>query len=905
MTTPRPTWLLGPLAILAMTVLATSGARAVPIAGSQGTDTALPPTDSQVTVQGRGEFANLAITVNQTDNLTDQAVSITWTGGQPTVSGPGRFGRQYLQIMQCWGDDDGTVAANPGPPPEQCEQGAVAGTYGGVPAGVYPAGFALSRVISRSDWANFDANVGVLDTRDTNVWLPFRSVDGTVVNIQTDPTFNPAVIGGHFWLNPFYNIITTNEIAGAVTGPDGTGAELFSVVTGVQSSGLGCGQKVQPVAGGGKKVPQCWIVVVPRGTPAEENVGTPWEGTIADQAGVVTSPVSPAAWQHRIAIPISFNPVDSPCALGADERRLSGSEVAYPAVASWQPSLCANGDLPPYSYAPVPDGSARLQLLSKAPGAPGMVVVSQPIPPTAVDPANPVVYAPLTVSGLVIGFNIERNPRTDAPPEEQQLAGVRIADLNLTPRLLAKLLTQSYRGQVNIQQPPPYAWTANNPAHMGLDPDFLQFNPEYALLQTADTRTFGGLQLPEGSSDAAQQLWDYVLADPEARAWLDGQPDPWGMKVNPVYATTAAANTTGLAFADPLPNSFPKADPYCYQAPKQGSILPPPLCGTDWMPYKGSLAQTAQVTRAAADLAKIDENPFAQSASDIWATELPQYLGRRGMLALTDTPSASLYGLQMARLSRAGDNGPDRVFVAPDAAGLTAGLASMAPKAEPTVLEPTPTASAPGAYPLTTITYAAIAPLVLDSKARSEYAAFLDYAAGPGQVPGLALGQLPRGYAPLSDALKAQTTATGNAVRTMVPPPPPPTTTTEPTTEVPTTQASSPPVKRSRPKPTATTVPTTTAPPTTDLPTTTTTPPTTVAPTTTAPPANTTTTPPTTTTTVVTPGFEVAGSRFAVPGVGVAALGSALGALELTKRPRRRRTGGTDDDALLGDLGED
>ncbi|MGZ4805306.1 MAG: hypothetical protein ACXV5U_02875, partial [Ilumatobacteraceae bacterium] len=619
---------------------------------------------------------------------------------------------------------------------------------------------------------------------------------------------------------------------------------------------------------------------------AEENVGTPWEGTIADQAGVVTSPVSPAAWQHRIAIPISFNPVDSPCALGADERRLSGSEVAYPAVASWQPSLCANGDLPPYSYAPVPDGSARLQLLSKAPGAPGMVVVSQPIPPTAVDPANPVVYAPLTVSGLVIGFNIERNPRTDAPPEEQQLAGVRIADLNLTPRLLAKLLTQSYRGQVNIQQPPPYAWTANNPAHMGLDPDFLQFNPEYALLQTADTRTFGGLQLPEGSSDAAQQLWDYVLADPEARAWLDGQPDPWGMKVNPVYATTAAANTTGLAFADPLPNAFPKADPYCYQAPKQGSILPPPLCGTDWMPYKGSLAQTAQVTRAAADLAKIDENPFAQSASDIWATELPQYLGRRGMLALTDTPSASLYGLQMARLSRAGDNAPDRVFVAPDAAGLTAGLASMAPKAEPTVLEPTPTASAPGAYPLTTITYAAIAPLVLDSKARSEYAAFLDYAAGPGQVPGLALGQLPRGYAPLSDALKAQTTATANAVRTMVPPPPPPTTTTEPTTEVPTTQASSPPVKRPRPKATATTVPTTTVPPTTDLPTT-------------------TTTPPTTTTTVVTPGFEVAGSRFAVPGVGVAALGSALGALELTKRPRRRRTGGTDDDALLGDLGED
>jgi hypothetical protein len=46
-----------------------------------------------------------------------------------------------------------------------------------------------------------------------------------------------------------------------------------------------------------------------------------------------------------------------------------------------------------------------------------------------------------------------------------------------------------------------------------------------------------------------------------------------------------------------------------------------------------------------------------------------------------------------------------------------------------------------------------------------------------------------------------------------------------------------------------------------------------------------------TTTTIVTPGFEVSGSRFAVPGVGVLALGSAVGALEVTKRPRKRLRG--------------
>src|SRR5690242_10165200 len=36
------------------------------LAGSAGTDTSLPATPSQVTVAGRGSFANLEVTVNQT-----------------------------------------------------------------------------------------------------------------------------------------------------------------------------------------------------------------------------------------------------------------------------------------------------------------------------------------------------------------------------------------------------------------------------------------------------------------------------------------------------------------------------------------------------------------------------------------------------------------------------------------------------------------------------------------------------------------------------------------------------------------------------------------------------------------------------------------------------------------------
>ena len=103
-------WILAPLAIvLASSAIVGSVSGADSVAGSQGTDTSLPVTDSQVTVAGRGAFASLKLTVNQTKNLTNQAVSITWQGGAPTIQGPGRFACNFLQIFQCWGDDDGSV----------------------------------------------------------------------------------------------------------------------------------------------------------------------------------------------------------------------------------------------------------------------------------------------------------------------------------------------------------------------------------------------------------------------------------------------------------------------------------------------------------------------------------------------------------------------------------------------------------------------------------------------------------------------------------------------------------------------------------------------------------------------------------------------------------------------------
>ena len=738
--------------------------------GAAGSDTALPLTDSALTVGGRGAFAGVKVTVNQTQKLVNQAVSITWTGAAPTVQGPGRFGRNFFQIMQCWGDDDGTNPDNPGPSPEQCQAGAATAKYGGGGSTAFPNGLATTRVISRSDWQNYDPAVGTLDSRTTNVWRNFVAVDGTTVGIHVDPTYNPqsATAGASFWLNPYFNATTTNEIAAAATSPDGTGSELFTVDTGLEAPGLGCGQKVEPVRGGQPRIPKCWLVIVPRGDPVAENAGTPFENS-ADQSGVSTSPVADQPWKSRIAIPLAFNPVDSPCSIDAKDRRIVGSELIGLAISSWQPALCATPGAPPFVFGTVPDEGARQQIATPTVGAPGMAIVPRAL--SATDRAKPTLYAPVSLSGVVIGFNVERKLRLDAPTAETPLAGVRAADINLTPRLVAKMLTQSYTTQVDILGNAGYPWESGNPADLVEDPDFVQFNPEFAYLSAGYSKNFGGLMMPVLNSDSAKEVWEWILADPEAKAWLDGQADQWGMKVNPIYSTKASSNTNGVAFAiDGPPSNFPKADPHCLQeATLPSGVVPTPLCATDWLPYSNGMRDGARIARIATDGAKTALNPFAASADQAWVRDDPQLLGFKSMFALTDSSSAALYGLQVAKLSRAGDTGPSRTFIAADNAGLTKALEAMRPGSDASVLEPDPTIKVAGAYPLASLSYAMIRPLDLDQTARRDYSNFIRYAAGPGQHSGLDPGDLPPGYTPLPQSLRDQATAAAGRVVTLQP----------------------------------------------------------------------------------------------------------------------------------------
>lgn len=761
--------------VIALLVLGTPLGAATSDAGSAGTDTSLPATNSAVTLSGRPcaaapdgcGFQNLRISVSQTKNLLHQAISVTWSGGAVTQRQQTQITGNFLQLFECWGDVDPSMPANPGPLPQNCEFGGYQSNPRALSQTRLGGQFVASRVLSAAPWSGYDTAGGYLDSAQGVRWMPYQAVDGTVTNraanfSATDPYLQGQ---GAYWLNSSFNAYTTNEIPVAVTSPNGTGAELFTVDTGLEAPGLGCGQKIQP-SPAGPQVPKCWLVIVPRGNSVQENPA----GQQASATPVVTSPLTTQSWQNRIAVPLEFNPVDSSCPIGADERRIVGSELATSAVTSWQPKLCAAPGAPPYNYSSISDDLARQQLVAGGIGGAGMAVVSRPIGQD-VAPAG-LAYAPLTLSGVTLGFNIERTPASNTDgslvdPAEGPLSGLRVAQINLTPRLVAKLLSESYQQQFGGYVPP-YPWYKTNALNLLVDPDFLQFNPEFKLL-VAGTGGAGRIIVSQPTADAAYTVWRWVLTDPEAAQWLAGAPDQWGMKVNPVYATDASKNPGGVAFGQPLPDAYPKSDPFCFQSAEvliqANNAHPRPLCMLDIAPYANSMDSAAEETRLASDGAKTVLDTDALSSDTAWVTAGPQPAGVRTAISVTDTASAARYGLQTASISRAGDDQPGRAFVAPTTTSLTAGDAGMAASSVDGVAASNPSPTNSGAYPLTMLTYGVVAPDKIDSTARRDYAAFIDYAAGPGQTPGLDLGMLPPGYAPLPAARRHQASAAAALIR--------------------------------------------------------------------------------------------------------------------------------------------
>ncbi|MGW4932996.1 hypothetical protein ACWEQH_08375 [Streptomyces sp. NPDC004166] len=700
--------------------------------------TAAASNGSAVTVAGRGEFKDMRFTVDQTTHLTSQAVTVSWSGGTPTTFAGTRFNTDFVQIMQCWGDDDGTVPSNPGPPRTQCQ-------FGGSP------------VTGRDNWPGNDRD----DTRQitynadpTNYGdddrygagnpfgqgeVPFKSVDGTVVTSDTQN-------------NQFFNRNTTNEVDFARTGADGRGHEYVEVQTANEAPHLGCGI---PVTHNGVTRPRsCWLVIVPQGHLDLD--GKPY----ADQSQVnAGSPVSSTNWHNRIAIPLHFNAVGTNCALGSEERPTIGSELAADAMTSWQTALCPAGRVYGYTQLGEPDARQRIG----TDGTNGLAFTTRALGADEGTTAPPgtTTYAPVALSGAVIGFTIERRPKAGAPDSVRKLAGTMVDSIDLTPRLVAKLLTESYRNSpwgavLGDKTAAGYGWAKSNPAGLASDPEFIALNPEFAELSVAETpATDTDLLTAAGHSDSARALWQWVLSDKDARQFLAGVSDDWGMRVNPFYSTNVDLNPSGAAFDPTRTDNYPKNDRWCTVPPGTGAPKEALQCMTDFHPYVTDMHDAALRTRRTDTLWKSTWDALADPPT--YKSPGPQTVGSRFVITVTDAASATRFGLQTAKLRNAAG-----AFVAPTTASLSA-AASGASGSGVAEINPDKVTQK-GAYPLAQLVYAAVRPGEIDASARKDYAALLRHAAGAGQIGGADPGRLPAGYAPLSQRLRARTDRAADAL---------------------------------------------------------------------------------------------------------------------------------------------
>jgi hypothetical protein len=651
-----------------------------------GTARAADGDDSAVTVRGRpgghDDFSGLSVTVHQTRGLRDQGVRVTWTGGAPTE---GNFARDYLQLMQCWGDDPD------GPTREQCDYG----------FGLPVQGQTTTRVVGLSgDGATTDpAETEYPHSGGASGWVPFVPANGAA------PTTDP-------YATDYFTPQDSNAQPYARTNAAGRGETVFEIQAGVTASHLGCG--TAPSAGAGPR--SCWLVIVPRG---EHEVS----GQRMDATPLRSSPLSTTNWAQRLVVPLEFAPIGDYCDLGGEERHTVGSELAQEAMTAWQPALCpATGAVFGTNWDN--DEFARSQVLNPVEGGAGLGFVSAPAVPAEGSP--PVAHAPVAISGLAIASFIE-----DAEGEV-------VRDLRLNPRLIAKLLTATYQNDVPDGRNQPHL--EGNPGSLTCDPEFQELNPRFSVWATQCHRAPSGLIVPDDDGDAFRQLWAWLQSDPDARAFLAGRPDEWGARVNPFYRE--------LNLDETIPGGFPKAEP---SLARPGTYAPEDVFYSqmDLRPYVGSMHAGAIAARRGDAGGAFWWDPSRQPPGMAQAD--PDRVGQRYQLAVVDVATARSYHLPAARLPNA-----DGTWTSPDEDALLAAVEAMEPTAaDPDVLALDPADAGDGAYPLTSVVYAA-ASTGLDEEARTDYAALIRYAAGDGQEPGIGNGLLPPGYAPLPEELRAR-----------------------------------------------------------------------------------------------------------------------------------------------------
>ncbi|MFF2352045.1 hypothetical protein ACFVVL_19980 [Kitasatospora sp. NPDC058115] len=438
------------------------------------------------------------------------------------------------------------------------------------------------------------------------------------------------------------------------------------------------------------------------------------------------NPGEACAWENRTVIPLEFAPTAGDCEATAIDLTVGGLAMANRAMQQWRAGLCQGSAPLGVDYVSnTGEPQARANFRDKKGPDVALTALPESEPAT-----RPYVYAPLATSAISVAFRVD-----DVVNSGQ------IKNLNLTPRLLAKMLTQSYAMAKGVT----IDSVAGNPVCIFEDPDFLGINQ----LDPA-----GGQRFPKctdqswladsapivlgGTTDLIYQLTSWIAADPEAAAFLRGEPDQWGMHLNTFYRPQPT-------FPGYPVNAIRIQD---YSGPNQWKSY-------EINPLNNGLAQVARnllMNKPTCQLPDADVDGKHPSCP-------PVDPGRRGLFAIMDSGQAKAYGMSEAALRN-----PAGHFVTPTLDTLRTALDTMPTEAAsgtqrlPYGVEGTDFSKAAQAYPLAVVQYAMMPTGGLSAQKAKAASDFLRRVTDPaeGQRYGNEPGHLTAGFLALTDAQRTQ-----------------------------------------------------------------------------------------------------------------------------------------------------
>jgi hypothetical protein len=775
-----------------------------------------------------------SVNVSNTSELRNrQVVTVSWTGAHPTggivsdeQSAAAIFQEYPVMLMEC----RGTGAAVS---PESCWTATPNERMMATPT---------NPPLWSVDYDNADPSTGCASPPTGSPWVPCQAPD---VNVPSNAGVGCYRNGAYQYWVPFvaadrtdYDIgpygcygnlppEMTNPIGGqqelaivpsdttyAETANDanGSGTTNFTIETAETNASLGCSSTVA-----------CSLVIEPinglsctsnpnEGGPSAdcESLGDFRPGQLAgtgNPAPAVTADFwwSGSNWDRRIQVPLTFAIPSNVCAQSSSPPVfIYGSESLTQATQQWNPHFCLNSNLFNVNHVQTAEPEAKNLLAESA--IQGAFQGSPPAVPLGRKSffSTPTVQAPLTLSGFAIVYVIDNS------------GGQPYTGLRLDPRLLAKLMTESYPGTPNVGAGD--TAISRNPISIFVDPEFEALNPGFTLPtyplspQTAPAATLFSIF---SQSDVLSALTSYVNADPEARAWLNGQPDPWGMVVNPAYKDIKlpVASWPLLDKSTSGPDYDPSINACLGNAPAGARVPDRPLIDNPEATL-GQVAYNMQFSIAVSQIVcNYNQNDGLYSLGQLG----PETVGIRFMVGVVSLADAYEFGLPAAELQTyVGPGAPakftdgsDRVFQAPDTASLTAAAALLQPdKAVGSWVLPYsdfPTdPAAIDAYPGTMLMSMDVPTEGLTMSTAKDLAEYMSYASTAGESPGAGIGQLPGGYLPMTSAngladevaytkaAAADVEAQNGAVPPLVPVPTQPGGGGSPTTTTPTTEATTP-----------------------------------------------------------------------------------------------------------------